>query len=98
VLERFGACTLLRCRLETGRTHQIRVHLTSIGHPLVGDPVYRRNAALPAPCRAFKRQALHATTLAFTHPASGRVLQFDSPAPPDLAGLLDALRDGRPAP
>ena len=97
VLERFGACTLLRCRLETGRTHQIRVHLTSIGHPLVGDPVYRRNAAQPAPCRAFTRQALHATTLAFTHPASGRALRFDSPAPPDLAALLEALRRPPPA-
>ncbi|MFZ5558785.1 MAG: 23S rRNA pseudouridine(1911/1915/1917) synthase RluD [Pseudomonadota bacterium] len=97
VLERFGPCTLLRCRLETGRTHQIRVHLTSIGHPLVGDPVYRRNAALPAPCRAFRRQALHATTLAFVHPQSGRTLRFDAPPPSDLAELLAALRDDRSA-
>ncbi len=96
------AVSLLECRLLTGRTHQIRVHLAHIGHPLVGDPVYlRRTPAaarhLPAPVRetllAFPRQALHAATLGFRHPVSGRPLSFASPLPADLARLV-ALLDG----
>ena len=67
MLERFGPATLLRCRLETGRTHQIRVHLASLGHPLVGDPAYGRRGPIP-----FPRQALHAARLALVHPATGR--------------------------
>lgn len=96
VVERFGIATLIRCRLETGRTHQIRVHLAAIGHPLVGDPAYggRRSAAgIPA----FARQALHATRLAFDHPATGRATQFDAPPPADLAALIESMRTSRGA-
>ncbi len=96
------ACALLRCRLLTGRTHQIRVHLAHRGHPIVGDTVYLRRT--PAAARllreaareallAFPRQALHAAVLGFRHPATGRVLRFESPPPADLAGLL-VLLDG----
>ena len=90
VVERFGVATLLRCALETGRTHQIRVHLAAIGHPLLGDPVYggRRSAGVPA----FARQALHATRLRLAHPATRVQMSWDSPPPPDFAGLLGALR------
>jgi len=91
-LERFGVATLVRCRLETGRTHQIRVHLASIGHALVGDPVYgpgRR--ALPPALRAFPRQALHAATLGVVHPVRGESLQWSSPLPEDFRALLAHL-------
>ena len=76
-----------RCRLETGRTHQIRVHLASIGHPLIGDPVYatRRTTI------AFQRQALHAENLALTHPLSGRAMKWHAPIPQDMQRLLDGL-------
>ena len=95
-----AGCALLRCRLATGRTHQIRVHLAERGHPLVGDPVYLRRIPaaarlLPAPQRAallaFPRQALHAATLGFRHPVSGAALRFASPLPADLRGLLALL-------
>ena len=97
-------CALLRCRLATGRTHQIRVHLSQIGHPLVGDPVYLRRIPaaariLPATARdallAFPRQALHAESLGFRHPATGELLRFAAPLPPDMRGLLTLL-DGNP--
>jgi 23S rRNA pseudouridine1911/1915/1917 synthase len=94
VLERFAQyATLLRCRLETGRTHQIRVHLQSLAHPLVGDPVYgkSRRSAL-ALLNAFKRQALHAERLAFQHPDSGELVAWQAPLPDDFAHLLAALR------
>jgi 23S rRNA pseudouridine1911/1915/1917 synthase len=93
VLERHGAVTLLSCRLETGRTHQIRVHLASIGHPLVGDPVYGggRSARLPPLLRAFPRQALHAARLALVHPVTGKPLAWTSPLPRDFADLLAAV-------
>lgn len=93
-------CALVRCTLETGRTHQIRVHLTAKGNALIGDPVYGRarslqRFALPESARAalqgFRRQALHAATLGFRHPVSGKALRFESPLPPDFAHLLDAL-------
>jgi 23S rRNA pseudouridine1911/1915/1917 synthase len=87
VVERFADATLLRCRLETGRTHQIRVHLAALGHPLVGDPAYGRKGPIP-----FARQALHAASLALIHPVSGRERKWDSPLPPDFRGLLAALR------
>jgi 23S rRNA pseudouridine1911/1915/1917 synthase len=86
--------SLLHCKLETGRTHQIRVHLTSIGHPLVGDPVYLGKTgarALPLAAQAFRRQALHATRLALIHPATGMQMSWDSPMPADMRGLLDIL-------
>ncbi|HZF75191.1 MAG TPA: RluA family pseudouridine synthase [Acetobacteraceae bacterium] len=96
--------SLLRCRLATGRTHQIRVHLSHIGHPVVGDPVYLRRIpatakALPAPVRdallAFPRQALHAASLGFRHPATGREMLFTAPPPADLEALLKLLDGNR---
>ncbi|HKB84448.1 MAG TPA: 23S rRNA pseudouridine(1911/1915/1917) synthase RluD [Burkholderiales bacterium] len=90
----------LRCRLETGRTHQIRVHLNSIGHPLIGDPVYgssQRNSALPAAALDFPRQALHAARLALIHPGSGEELSWESTLPADISGLIDLLKNARPA-
>ena len=89
VVERFGRATLLACRLETGRTHQIRVHLASLGHPLVGDPAYGRRQPIP-----FPRQALHARRLGLVHPTQGTACQWESPLPPDFAALLDRLRAG----
>jgi 23S rRNA pseudouridine1911/1915/1917 synthase len=91
VEQRLREATLLRIRLETGRTHQIRVHMASIGLPLLGDPVYGGGRALPA-ARGLGRQALHATLLGFTHPTSGARLRFESPLPEDLRALLEALR------
>jgi 23S rRNA pseudouridine1911/1915/1917 synthase len=93
VLERFARCTLLECRLETGRTHQIRVHLASIKHPLAGDPVYGKTKSGDARLDAFPRQALHAWRLALVHPASGEEMAWESPLPADFAQLLDALRE-----
>jgi len=100
--ERFARHTLLRVTLETGRTHQIRVHLAHLGHPLVGDPLYGGRRQLvagmgPAQCAAlaaFRRQALHAARLEFAHPVSGRAIAVESPIPADLVALLDALRAG----
>jgi len=100
IAERFRAHTLLAVQLETGRTHQIRVHLAHIGHAVVGDPVYggrRRlmaNASPPlnAALAAFRRQALHAQKLAFEHPVTGHVVSLEAPIPPDFEALLVALR------
>jgi 23S rRNA pseudouridine1911/1915/1917 synthase len=92
--------SLLRCSLETGRTHQIRVHLASIGHPLIGDPVYLGRAGartVPAAARGFGRQALHAHHLALSHPESGAPVAWESPLPRELAALLDALEQHAPA-
>ena len=99
-----GAVGLLDCQLATGRTHQIRVHLASIGHPLVGDPVYLRR--VPAAARAlsptlrtllldFPRQALHAAVLGFKHPVTGASLRFEMPPPADVTQLIAALRQSR---
>ena len=93
VLQRYAHATLLRCRLETGRTHQIRVHLQSLGHPLVGDPVYgRRQKSADAMLAAFARQALHAERLEFLHPASGKAAAWQAPLPADLHALIAALQ------
>ncbi len=87
VRERFAAHTLLECGLETGRTHQIRVHLASIGHPLEGDAVYAGRGP-----KIFPRQALHAWKLAFIHPVSGEAVAFESPLPEDMKRLVESLR------
>lgn len=104
VVERFGvppAAALVECRLETGRTHQIRVHMAYAGHGLIGDPVYGGARRLPAralpegateAARRFPRQALHAGILGFVHPLSGAVLRFAAPMPADMTALLAALR------
>jgi len=100
ILERFRAHTFLRVKLETGRTHQIRLHLSHLKYPIVGDPVYGGRFALPrgatAPLidmlRGFKRQALHAAALSFDHPRTGKRLSLDSPVPADIAALLAVLR------
>jgi 23S rRNA pseudouridine1911/1915/1917 synthase len=93
VLQRYPYATLLRCRLETGRTHQIRVHLQSLGHPLVGDPVYGRNrSGAEAVIAGFQRQALHAERLEFQHPASGKTVAWQAPLPADMHDLIAALR------
>ncbi|MBN8872656.1 MAG: RluA family pseudouridine synthase [Rhodospirillales bacterium] len=95
-----AAVALLECRLATGRTHQIRVHLSSRGHPIVGDPLYLRRIpaiakSLPQPARTalldFPRQALHAARLGFSHPRTGAPLSFQTALPPDMQGLLTAL-------
>jgi 23S rRNA pseudouridine1911/1915/1917 synthase len=92
VRERFGAATLVECRLETGRTHQIRVHMTSIGHPLVGDAVYGKRKSADARLDDFGRQALHAWRLALVHPHHRAEMAWESPLPADFAGLLEDLR------
>lgn len=91
-LKRLDHCALIECRLETGRTHQVRVHCASIGHALLGDPVYGRT---PKPLRALldrlelRRQALHAARLGFIHPISGESLDFSAELPSDMAELID---------
>jgi len=89
VLERFGRAALVECRLETGRTHQIRVHFQHIRHPLVGDTVYRRGTRHGI---EFPRQALHAAELSLRHPASGEPMTWRSPLPRDFKRLLNELR------
>ncbi len=89
VVERFGHAALIECRLETGRTHQIRVHLQHIRHPLVGDTVYRRGTRHGL---SFPRQALHAAELSLTHPRTRQVMTWRSPLPRDMKRLLDTLR------
>jgi 23S rRNA pseudouridine1911/1915/1917 synthase len=101
VLERFRAHTYLNVKLETGRTHQIRLHLSHLRYPIAGDQVYGGRFALPKGAtpslietlRGFKRQALHAATLAFDHPRSGKRLSVQSPIPEDYAALIQVLRD-----
>lgn len=99
ILEPLEGCTLLRCSLETGRTHQIRVHMHSTGHPLVGDPVYSGKPKKMLPEMAemitrFPRQALHAQQLALAHPHHGKTMIWNSELPEDLNALLQALRHG----
>jgi 23S rRNA pseudouridine1911/1915/1917 synthase len=85
----------LKVAIATGRTHQIRVHLSAIGHPIVGDPVYGGvHRRVPGDLRAvqrLERPFLHAARLSFTHPADGRHVDFDSPLPPDLESVIDAI-------
>ncbi|RFC35955.1 MAG: ribosomal large subunit pseudouridine synthase D [Candidatus Nitrotoga sp. SPKER] len=97
IAERFPGCTLLRCKLETGRTHQIRVHLAFIRHPLVGDSVYIKGAQKCTPqlrpiLAAFPRQALHATQLGLEHPITGEWLEWQTPMPDDITQLLQNIR------
>jgi 23S rRNA pseudouridine1911/1915/1917 synthase len=108
VIEKFGPvdrpfASLIECRLETGRTHQIRVHLTHLGHPLIGDPQYGRSRTAPrgksdaelhafSVAAGFPRQALHAFVLGFQHPSLHRTLRFEAPWPADFAQLVEALR------
>lgn len=99
VSERFRAHTLVECRLETGRTHQIRVHMAHIRHPIIGDPIYSRltqpkgaSAELLEVLRSFKRQALHARHLAFRHPATGEPVTADAAIPADMQALLAVVR------
>jgi len=91
VLERYAGASLLRCQLETGRTHQIRVHLSALGHPLVGDPVYgKRSSSIP-----FPRQALHAERLGLLHPESRKPMSWHAEPPADLQELILKLREAR---
>lgn len=104
VLERFGFVTFIECKLETGRTHQIRVHMSSIGHPIFGDDRYGgreiRKGTIYSKYKQFiencfeicSRQALHAKTLGFVHPRTGKWIQFDSAVPEDMTSLLDKWR------
>lgn len=94
LLDPLRDAALVECRLETGRTHQVRVHMASIGHPLLGDPVYGRSRAVHRPVLetlGFRRQALHATRLGFIHPVTGHALSFDSAMPPDMQELFNRL-------
>ncbi len=96
-LEQFASHTLVECRLETGRTHQIRVHMAHIGHPLAADPVYGGKPRLNSPeirlaLEDFNRQALHARRLSLQHPETARTLSWKAPIPDDLNNLLHALR------
>ena len=101
VLESFqGAASLMECWLETGRTHQIRVHMSYAGHGLLGDQTYGGKRRLPEKlfgaaaelANSFPRQALHAASLGFEHPVTGEELEFESPLPEDMANLINALR------
>jgi 23S rRNA pseudouridine1911/1915/1917 synthase len=92
VLERFGHATLLECALETGRTHQIRVHMAELGHPLVGDPAYGPRRTAQPLLAGFPRQALHAWRLALVHPAARIEMGWEAPLPEDFAALLESLR------
>ena len=94
ILQSGHDCALIQCQLETGRTHQVRVHMAHIGHPLIGDPLYGRRRKLKqmGPIESeFQRQALHAATLGFIHPLSGEKMRFESPIPADMQELLSEL-------
>ena len=107
VVETFGrgkepVASLIECTLETGRTHQVRVHLAHIGHPLIGDPLYGQGfksklrtlpEPLPGKLAALSRQALHAEHLAFVHPTNGTLLKFNSPLPAELAEIVAAFKE-----
>ena len=94
ILKSLDSSALAECRLETGRTHQVRVHFASIGHALLGDPLYGRTPANLRPIikqLGFERQALHAANLGFEHPISGKWVEFSSPLPADMQALIDEL-------
>lgn len=98
VLKKFPLISLVELRLETGRTHQIRVHLTEVKHPVVGDQVYGKRSIPPAlpkeaadKLKSINRQMLHAATLGFTHPSTGEWMEFSAPMPADMQGLINAL-------
>ncbi len=99
VLKRFRGHTMVRAELETGRTHQIRVHLAHIGYPIVGDPTYAGRRRIPAGATpellaalaGFHRQALHASRLRLEHPVTGREVEWEVPLPPDMAPLVEAM-------
>jgi 23S rRNA pseudouridine1911/1915/1917 synthase len=98
VTNRLRFASIVRCRLRTGRTHQIRVHMKHIGHPIIGDPVYSGPQWRGIPDRklqkalsSFTRQALHASSLTFVHPVSGERLSYTSELPEDMRGLIDSL-------
>lgn len=100
VTERLRHASVLRCTLHTGRTHQIRLHLKHLGHPIVGDPVYSGpqwrgipDKRLQKAISTFPRQALHAERITFVHPRSGETIRVESPLPDDMRGLIDALRE-----
>ena len=100
VIEQFDEIALLEINLETGRTHQIRVHLADIQHPIIGDPVYCsnkklltiKNDRLRSRLKSLNRQALHASLLGFNHPKTGEYMEFSAPLPEDLKDILDTLR------
>jgi 23S rRNA pseudouridine1911/1915/1917 synthase len=93
VIETFGStAALVECRLETGRTHQVRVHMAHIGHPLVGDPVYGRPRSVPGLDLTLKRQALHAAVLGFQHPATHKTMRFESVLPEDFTETYLAFK------
>jgi 23S rRNA pseudouridine1911/1915/1917 synthase len=95
VLKRYGAATLIEARLGTGRTHQIRVHFSALGHPVLGDRVYGKKSSLDVRRRkiVFHRQMLHAETLGFTHPVRGEQLEFSSPPPSDMEECIRQLEE-----
>ena len=92
VLQRFGDYTLVKCSLQTGRTHQIRVHMAYIGHPLAGDPKYGPRKKAPF---AIEGQALHSASLSFVHPGTGKNMRFEAPLPEDMEKILNTLEVGR---
>jgi 23S rRNA pseudouridine1911/1915/1917 synthase len=96
-LEDLGEYTLVECRLETGRTHQIRIHLAEAGHPLCGEKVYQHQPGRPPlkDASGAPRIALHAAELGFHHPISGEAMRFEMPLPLDLQQFLDRLRKGK---
>ena len=92
VVERLSRCTLIQCRLETGRTHQIRIHLAAIGHPLLGDPVYTRGfVGTLIPC---SRTLLHAAYLSFEHPVFRQKKEYEAPLPESFSAILEQERNG----